>query len=112
MPRLVGGSGGSADLTAALARVSALEARSATWTGRWTIVSGQTDYLLADALTLEGTATGDASTSELGARLLAGGLLQDADTYSILADRVRLASSPPAELAGGDLVASLVRAAT
>jgi hypothetical protein len=112
MPRLVGGGGGSVDVSALTARVAAVEARSPTWVGRWTIVSGQTDYLLADATTLSGTATGAASTSELGTVLHAGGIVQDADQYSILADRIRLASTPPADLVGGDLVAALVRAAS
>lgn len=103
-----------ARLAALTARVTALEAASATtfnWEGAWVIVAGQTEYLLADATVISGTATGDASADALAAIVTIDGLVQESDEYTVGPTSLTLSTSPTSEEAGTVLNLRCSRAA-
>jgi hypothetical protein len=105
---------GDAAVRALAARVTTLESAGTSapnWEGQWTIASGQVEYLFADATVLSGTATGDASTDAIAARVDLGGLTQESDEYEVGTDRLTLTSSPAADAVGQLLTIRCFRAA-
>lgn len=101
------------DLEAEIDALGSASSRAPNWCGRWTIGSGQTAYLWADATVLAGTATGSATNLDpIRAHVVAGGFPAEPDEYSIEADRLVLTSSPPSQLVGEVLTARVYRALT